>query len=122
MSARSATSYRIEIVEEEVKSLKDGQEEINTKIEDLKKWLSNGFSDRLSGMIAKEFLTLQQKIWEDEREERRLQLEEQRIKNKAMGEERERKMKIWLGVLGAGGPIITAIGAAILWLATGGAK
>ena len=122
MATRSATSYRIEIVEGEVKSLKDGQEEINAKIEDLKKWLSNGFSDRLSGMIAKEFLTLQQKIWEDEREERRLQLEEQRIKNKAMGEERERKMKIWLGVLGAGGPIITAIGAAILWLATGGAK
>lgn len=122
MPARSATSYRIEVVEEQIKSLKDGQEDIYDKIEDLKKWLSNGFSNRLSGMIAKEFLILQQKIWEDEREERRLQLEEQREKNKAMGAERERKMKIWLGVLGAGGPIITAIGAAILWLATGGAK
>lgn len=122
MAAKSATAYRLESVEAEVGELRDGQESIKAEIVDLKKWLSNGFSDRLSGMIAREFLTLQQKIWEDEREERRLQLEEQRIKNKAMGEERERKMKVWLGVLGAGGPIITAIGAAILWLATGGAK
>lgn len=95
------TEERLDKLENEVESIKE-------HFDDLKDWLSNGFTSRIGEVVASQVLDIRRAEKEEEREERKLQLEEQREKNREIGAKKDRTMKIILGISVPAVPILTA--------------
>lgn len=80
---------------------------------ELRKYLSNGFNRDVARIAADEaakvFAEAQQGQWEREREERRLELEEQKVHNEAMGKQKDRVNRLMISAV----PIFSGV---IMWL------
>lgn len=88
--------------------------------------MANGFSEKVAGIITVKLAEYQAAQWEREREERRLQLEEQKEANRAYGEKRDaeraiqqaaadRKSRMHIALVAPLASIATAV---IMWLLT----
>lgn len=122
--ARTNTQ-RIERLEDCYRELK---EEVAGEFVKLKDWMANGFSGKQAWIITVKLAEHQAREWEREREERRLQLEEQKEANRLYGQQRDaerlavqakadHRTKILIACISVGGPALTAI---VTWLLTRG--
>lgn len=101
------------------------REEIQERDSKLREWMGNGISEKIAkiagSLIIENMAAMEEKRWEREREERRLQLEEQIEKNREYGakrdaeaaereKEREHRTKRTIAIVGSLAAIIGAVG------------
>jgi len=76
------------------------------------RWLKNGLGDKIANSVRDGLMKHQHEEWEREREERRLQLEEQRLKNAEIGarkdraaRDQDRRTKIMIAII----PVVSGL-------------
>lgn len=109
--AKITLTQRVDSLEGCYASLTDDMEGVKEEVMKMTKWLQNGLGEKIASSVTTAVKEYQQEQWEREREERKLQLEEQRIKNAEIGQEKDAKLKMWgiiISVLN-GGFIITLL-------------
>ncbi len=62
-------------------------------------WLHNGLTEKIGQVVSEVLVAKQKEGWEQEREERRLQIEEQRMRNEATGKAKDRTNRILIATI-----------------------